>query len=128
MPLTSRELMRTANDVTRVLQALYGRHQKLLLSEFVEPPHRILDFGHPYQLLEKGFWKGDEIEKSMHPPRGNKLTRFALPDLLCRNGEDAKHFSHYFHYDVRHPLRQGNLYICFESSEEALDALKEVNE
>jgi hypothetical protein len=56
-----------------------------------------------------------------------QLTRFALLNLFCCDGENEKYLDHDLHHNFLHFCGRLDIDINFESSEEVFDALEEVD-
>ena len=56
------------------------------------------------------------------------LTEPALVNLLGRQGKHRKYFNHYLHDNIRHYRSERDHRIDLQTSEEAPQALKEVEE
>jgi hypothetical protein len=57
-----------------------------------------------------------------------RLTRTALFNLLCRDGQDTKNLNHDTHDCFRHSRGRGDLFIGLQTSEDVFYAREEVKE
>ena len=56
------------------------------------------------------------------------LTYLPLFCFLCRDSKDIEYFNHYLYNDIRHRCGWWNFGIGFETFEEILNTLKDVDE
>ena len=58
----------------------------------------------------------------------NLLTYPALPDLLCRNPKNGKHFYHDPYHHVHHFWRRWHRSVDFKTMEEVFDTFEYIDE